>query len=71
MTACKGQAATGLLLGPTSKDFSLKRDGRICLVPRKRLLWDQLPGHGAGVTAWLGWDTAVGISTQECRAMGR
>lgn len=61
MTACKGQAATGLLLpAPTSKDFSLKRAGMFCAVPketflgrsclgtRKELGW--LPGQAG--TAW-------------------
>lgn len=65
MTACKGQAATGLLPGPTSEDFSLKRAGRIRTVPKKAFFCEQLPGRGKGarVAARLGWHTAVRISS--------
>jgi len=50
-TACKGQAATGLLSGPTSKDFSLKRAGRICTVPKKAFFGSSCLGMGNE----LGW----------------
>lgn len=51
MTACKGQAAPGLLPGPTSKDFSLKRAGMLCAVPKETFLRSSCLGMGKE----LGW----------------
>lgn len=64
MTACKGQAATALLPGLTSKDFSLKELQGSAQCPRKPFV-ERLPGHGEGarVAAWLGWHGTVRISS--------
>lgn len=51
MTACKGQAATGLLPGQTSKDSSLKRAGMFCAVPKEAFSRSSCLGMGKE----LGW----------------